>query len=79
MEVKHDDIQLLSSCSVCGGADQEKDRKQKLDQLYQQMQNYATGYTNFSSINIILIVVILLLLFGGIYLLRRSPQNGRRR
>jgi hypothetical protein len=74
MEVKHDDIQLVSSCGVC---EQDRDKKQKQDPFMQQY--YATGYTNFSTINVILIILILLFLFGGIYLLRRSSSTQTRR
>lgn len=75
MEIQHDDIQLASSCSVCGKTELEKNQYK---QQYQQLQDIARGSTTFSWTNIIIFIVLLLLLLGAVYLLKR-PRIGRRR
>lgn len=84
MEIQHEDIQLVSSCSVCGDDQQQnKDRNQYRQygpptQQQRNLQQLATGSTSISTLNIVLIVLIVLILLGGIFLIRRKPAGRRR-
>ena len=78
MENPQEEIQFISSCSTCGGANNDGNAYKNQQRNLQQIQKFAQGSTSISGFNIFLIVLILLLLLGGVFLFR-NKKVGRRR